>query len=91
MSGGGRRQQVTTRETRTVKRDQGPTDVEVVVPPNWKLVVETGFRFRAKLPARMRPFVLGYSFGGLRVGLQALGFAHVDQFRFVWEIGAGAW
>ena len=91
VSGGGRRQYVTTRETRTVETDQGPVDVEVVVPPNWKLVVETGFRFRAKLPARMRPFVLGYSFGGLRVGLQALGFARVDQFRFVWEIGAGAW
>jgi hypothetical protein len=91
VAGGGRRQYVTTRETRTIETDRGPVDVEVVVPPNWKLVVETGFRFRAKLPARMRPFVLGYTFGGLRVGLQALGFSRVDQFRFVWEIGAGAW
>jgi hypothetical protein len=39
----------------------------------------------------MRPFVFGYSFGGLRFGLQALGFSRVEQFRFIWEIGAGAW
>jgi hypothetical protein len=54
-------------------------------------VVETGVKFRAKLPAKMRPFVFGYSFGGLRFGLQALGFSRVEQFRFIWEIGAGAW
>jgi hypothetical protein len=35
--------------------------------------------------------VLGYSFGGMRFGMQALGFWHVEQFRFIWEIGAGAW
>jgi hypothetical protein len=41
--------------------------------------------------AKMRPFVLGYSFGGLRFGIQALGFSRVEQFRFIWEIGAGGW
>jgi hypothetical protein len=63
----------------------------VVIPPNWKIVVETGYRFRARIPRKMRPFVLGYSFGGLRFGVQALGFSQVDQLRFIWEIGAGAW
>lgn len=91
VSGGVRRQYVTTHETRTVETPEGPLDVNVLVPPNWNLTVETGLRFRAQVPARLRPFVLGYNFGGMRVGLQAIGFGRVDQFRFVWEIGAGAW
>jgi len=91
VSGGTRRQFVTTRETRTIDTGQGRQDIEVVTSPNWKVVFETGFRFRAQLPPKVRPFVLGYSFGGVRLGLQALGFSRVDQFRFVWEIGAGAW
>ena len=91
FAGGARRQYVTTRETRTIETEQGPQDISVLVPPNWKIVVETGVKFRARLPARIRPFVLGYSFGGLRFGLQALGFSRVEQFRFIWEIGAGAW
>jgi hypothetical protein len=62
----------------------------IVVPPNWKIVVEAGFKFRPLL-RKFRPFALGYSFGGLRVGVQALGFSRVEQFRFIWEIGAGAW
>ena len=66
-------------------------EVEVVVPPDWKIAVETGVKIRARIPARARPFVLGYTFGGLRFGLQALGFSRVDQFRFIWEVGAGAW
>ena len=91
VSGGVRRQYVTTRDSRTIESEAGPQEIVIVVPPNWKLVVETGFRFRAQLPSKMRPFVLGYSFGGMRVGLQALGFSSVDQFRFIWEVGAGAW
>jgi len=91
FSGGVRRQFVTTREKRTIDTEQGRREIEIVVPPDWKIVVETGVKFRAQLPRKMRPFVLGYSFGGLRFGLQALGFSHVDDFRFIWEIGAGAW
>jgi hypothetical protein len=91
VSGGLRRQYVTTRETRTIDTEEGRQEVEIVLPPNWKVVFETGFRFRAQLPAKVRPFVLGYSFGGMRFGMQALGFWHVEQFRFIWEIGAGAW
>jgi hypothetical protein len=91
VSGGARRQYVTTRERRTIDTEEGPQEVEIIVAPSWKIVFETGFRFRARLPRKMQPFVLGYSFGGLRFGLQALGFSRVEQFRFIWEIGAGAW
>jgi len=34
---------------------------------------------------------LGYSVGGARFGVQALDWSRIDQLRFVWEIGAGAW
>jgi hypothetical protein len=91
LAAGARRQFVTTRERRTIETEQGRREIDVLIPPDWKIAVETGVRFRAKLPARLRPFVFGYSFGGMRFGLQALGFRQVDQFRFVWEIGAGAW
>jgi hypothetical protein len=91
VSGGFRHQFVTTRETRTIDTEQGPREIDVLILPDWKITVETGIKFRARLPAKVRPFVLGYTFGGMRVGLQALGFRQVDQFRFIWEIGAGAW
>jgi hypothetical protein len=55
------------------------------------VVFETGFKFRAELPRKMRPFVLGYHFGGMRLGLQATGFPTVERWRLIWEIGAGAW
>jgi hypothetical protein len=91
VSGGVRRQYVTTHETRTFDTDQGTQEINAIITPNWKIVVETGFKFRANLPNRMRPFVLGYTFGGMRFGVQALGFTQIDQLRFIWEIGAGAW
>jgi hypothetical protein len=91
VSGGIRRQYVTTREQREIDTDQGHQVIEVITPPNWKIVVETGVKFRAQLPENMRPVVLGYSFGGMRFGLQAIGLTQIDQFRFIWEIGAGAW
>jgi hypothetical protein len=91
LAGGVRRQFVTTRESRTIETEQGRQEVAVLIEPDWKIAVEAGVKIRARLPAKMRPFVLGYSFGGLRFGVQALGFKQVDQLRFIWEIGAGAW
>ena len=91
VSSGIRRQYVTTREQRDIDTDQGHQVVEVITSPNSKIVVETGVKFRAQLPQKMRPFVLGYSFGGMRFGLQAIGLTQIDQFRFIWEVGAGAW
>jgi hypothetical protein len=91
LSGGVRRQFVTTRERRTIDSEQGRQEIDVLLLPDWKIAVETGIKFRARLPEKVRPFVLGYTFGGMRFGLQALGFRQVDQFRFIWEVGAGAW
>jgi hypothetical protein len=91
FSAGARRQFVTTRERRTIDTEQGRREIDVLVEPNWTIAVETGIKFRARIPTKMRPFVLGYTFGGMRFGIQALGFRNVDQLRFVWEIGAGAW
>jgi hypothetical protein len=28
---------------------------------------------------------------GVRFGVQALGFLRIDELRFIWEIGGGAW
>ena len=39
-------------------------------------------RLRSRL-AKMRPFVLGDSFGGMRFGIQSLGFWQVDQLRSI--------
>jgi hypothetical protein len=91
LSGGARRQFVTIRESRTLDTEQGPQEINVLLPPNWKIAVETGVKLRVTLPAKLRPFVLGYTFGGMRFGVQALGFKRVDQLRFIWELGAGAW
>jgi hypothetical protein len=91
LSGGARRQFVTTRERRTIDTDQGRQEIDVVILPDWKVTVEPGVKIRATLPAKVRPFVLGYTFGGMRFGVQALGFRQVEQWRFIWEIGAGAW
>jgi hypothetical protein len=91
LSGGVRRQFVTTRERRTIDTEQGRQEIDVLLLPDWKITVETGVKIRATLPAKVRPFVFGYTFGGMRFGLQALGFKQVDQFRFIWEVGAGAW
>ena len=42
VSAGGRRQYVTTTERRTIDTEQGPQEIVIVVPPNSKIVVETG-------------------------------------------------
>jgi len=91
LSGGVHRQWATTRESRTIDTEHGPQQIDVLILPDWQIAVETGVKIRARIPAKARPFVLGYSFGGMRFGVQALGFTRVDQLRFVWEIGAGAW
>jgi len=46
---------------------------------------------RARIPGKARWAVLGYQFGGVRLGVQALGFGSLDDIRLIFEIGAGAW
>jgi hypothetical protein len=78
-------------ETSTVDTDQGRREVTFVVPPNWDGVLEMGVKFRANIPSKLRPFVLGYHFGGFRLGLRARGFPTIFRWQLIWEVGAGAW
>jgi hypothetical protein len=80
-----------TEETRTIETEEGEKEVKFVVPPNWGFYWETGIKIRARVPGKIRPFVLGYNFAGVRVGLQAIGIGRLDDLRIVFEIGAGAW
>jgi hypothetical protein len=77
-------------ETRSIDTEYGRQDVTFVVPPNWDGVIEAGVKFRANLPKKLRPFVLGYHFGGFRFGLRGLGFPTISRWQVAWEVGAGA-
>jgi len=53
---------------------------------------ETGAKFRGNLAHTPLKFITFLTdFWGLRVGLQYLGFAEVDDLNFVVEVGAGVW
>jgi len=53
---------------------------------------ETGAKFRGNLRHTPFKFITFLTdFWGLRVGLQYLGFAAVDELNFVVEVGAGVW
>jgi hypothetical protein len=91
FSVGARRQFSTVRESRTIDTENGQQEIVVLTRPNWDGVFEFGVKFRANVPRKMRPFVFGYHFGGVRFGLRGLGFQTIDRWQFVWEIGAGAW
>jgi hypothetical protein len=51
---------------------------------------EVGVKFRVILPGRARWAVMGYRFGGVRIGVRAHGFSRLQHPRLVLEIGAGA-
>jgi hypothetical protein len=57
----------------------------------WNIAAELGYKFRFRAPAKIRPFLLGYHFGGLRFGVAFDGFDNLEAARFVTEIGAGVW
>jgi hypothetical protein len=56
----------------------------------WRLVVETGVKFRVTLTGWQRLLSLGYSFAGLRLGVRSDGFNELTNLRFIIEVGAGA-
>lgn len=91
FSAGAQRQFKTVTETRTVDTEEGRQDLTVILPPDWAMAIEAGIRFRAEIPRKMRPFVLGYNFGGVRLGLRGVGFPTIERWQLIWEIGAGAW
>lgn len=51
---------------------------------------EAGLKFRVATDGKARWALLGYRFGGVRLGLRTSGFSPVRNLRFVVEIGAGA-
>jgi hypothetical protein len=56
----------------------------------WRLVVETGVKFRVTLVGWQRILSLGYSFAGVRLGVRSDGVNELTNLRFIVEVGAGA-
>jgi hypothetical protein len=50
---------------------------------------EVGFKFRFAAGGKARWALLGYQFGGVRVGIRANGFTRLRNPRLVVEVGAG--
>jgi hypothetical protein len=88
---GPRRQFEPRQVTQEIDTEEGRREVTFTRPPSWDFYWEIGTRIRAEVPSKIRPFVLGYHFAGIRVGVQALGIGRLDDIRIVFEIGAGAW
>jgi hypothetical protein len=91
LAGGLHRQYKPSTEIIEIDTPEGRQEVEIVRPVQWNVYWETGIKLRASVPGKMRPFVLGYHFAGLRMGIQALGVSRLDDIRLIIEIGAGAW
>ena len=91
ISGGIRRQFEPVEKSLTIDTEEGSRDITIIEPPQWNFVTEIGLKLRARIPSKARWAVLGYQFGGVRVGVQALGFGSLDDIRLIFEIGAGAW
>jgi hypothetical protein len=51
---------------------------------------EIGMKFRIAAPGKYRWGLLGYRFGGLRIGVRANGISRLQQPRLIIELGAGA-
>jgi hypothetical protein len=91
VAGGVNRIFTTTSFDAEVETEEGRVGVTFSVPPRWDPYMEVGVRFRVKVSDRARWFLLGHSFGGVRLGIRTLGFSDFFDTRFVVEVGAGAW
>ncbi len=60
-------------------------------PERSTMVTEAGVKFRLRTTGRARWATLGYSFGGVRIGVRANGFGMNNTPRVVFEIGPGVW
>lgn len=58
--------------------------------PNKGFATELGVKFRMAVSGKARWVLLGYNFGGVRLGIRTNGFANVRQPRIIVELGAGA-
>jgi hypothetical protein len=72
----------------TETRDGEKVTVQEV---EWQPAVELGYKFRFLAPSKIRPLLLGYQFGGFRVGTRFNGFDTLKTARIVVELGAGVW
>ena len=55
-------------------------------------VMETGLKFRSTVKPTFLKFLSPITdFWGVRLGIKSRGFMKIDQFTYVFEIGAGAW
>jgi hypothetical protein len=61
----------------------------VVKDSYWDFATEVGYRFRFRVPQDLKPFLLTYDFGGVRLGVRTNGFDSLERFRLIAEIGAG--
>lgn len=50
---------------------------------------EIGMKFRVAVPGKLRWALLGYRFGGLRIGVRTNGISRLQEPRLVIELGAG--
>ena len=57
----------------------------------WALATEAGYRFRFRVPAKLKPATFWYDFGGVRFGVRSNGFDNLHNLRLTAEIGAGVW
>jgi hypothetical protein len=62
---------------------------QVIREVKWDFATEAGYRFRFRVPQAIKPAVLYYDFGGVRLGMRTNGFDSLSRFRLVAEIGAG--
>ena len=58
---------------------------------SWMLATEAGYRFRFRVPQKLKPATFWYDFGGVRFGVRSNGFDSLENLRLVAEIGAGVW
>jgi hypothetical protein len=66
------------------------SDEPGTAPPRNGFAGEVGLKFRVTVTGKARWALLGYSFGGVRVGVRASGFTRLRDPRFIVELGAGA-
>jgi hypothetical protein len=71
------------------KTEEIDGEEQVIRELKWDMATEVGYRFRFHVPQAIKPFVLTYDFGGVRLGVRANGFDRLERFRLIAEIGAG--
>lgn len=91
LAAGARRQFRSVEVEREIVTLRGAETFTFVEAPRWDFYGESGIRIRAQIPPKARPFALGYSFAGLRLGVQALGLGRLEDIRLTLELGAGVW